>query len=117
LNEGSPIVFASTKDYLLWREVFPNPSDNTLPARVGELRFEDFANIMRNPPLFFPLITSRGCEKKFEREARDGWPKGVLTMHTPHNGPLYKGLLDEMRERMRKTFGWRGEHFVLEEKA
>lgn len=115
-DQGSRLIFTSRKDYMLWRELFPNPGDKSIPLRTGELKFDDFHKIMTHPPISFRSVYVRAVEVKFERDARDGWPKGVFTMHRPHSGNvLYRSLLGDMRERLRKTFGWRGEHFVLEE--
>lgn len=110
------IAFSDEKLYNALRTVIPSPSDG---LQGGTLRWDDLCTLLTKEPLNFtvPRMATNAPKSsvmKFHREAQDGWPEGVITMHRPHGGPsikVAKLMLDDLKKDLRKTFGWTADDF------
>ena len=106
-------VFTSATLYSHWRQIFPLRGEGHHPRR--ELDFADFREVMAAPPLNFREDYIQMPEAKFTREGVDDGESKVFTCHQLHGrrSILTAKILNNMRQRFRKNFGWEADDFSL----
>ena len=120
-EEPDPATYTFTDPalYTLFREVFPLSAPERIrqnvPEPTGRITFTDMRRLLSSPPLSFREITIGMPECKWESPSGKGF--SWHTPHKKHGGRIEGKLLKNLRESLRRAFGWTGEEFALVEAA